>query len=80
MIELSMINYLNNILLLLSGIWISGFWFPVCLSSRAANEVFTIKEKAPTRAFFWFKAPTSAVTFKTLLRHYVKQTLTPPHM
>ena len=48
MIELSMINYLNNILLLLSGIWISGFWFPVCLSSRAANKVFTIKEKAPT--------------------------------
>ena len=27
-------------------------------------------EKAPTRAFFWLKAPTSAFTFKTLLRHY----------
>ena len=27
-------------------------------------------EKAPTRAFSWLKAPTSAFTFKTLLRHY----------
>ena len=26
----------------------------------------TITEKAPTRAFFWLKAPTSAFTFKTL--------------
>ena len=34
-------------------------------------------EKAPTRAFSWFKAPTSAFTFKTLLRHYAKRTLTP---
>ena len=30
----------------------------------------TITEKAPTRAFSWLKAPTSAFTFKTLLRHY----------
>ena len=38
----------------------------------------TITEKAPTRAFSWLlKAPTSAFTFKTLLRHYAKQTLTP---
>ena len=28
----------------------------------------TITEKAPTRAFSWLKAPTSAFTFKTLLR------------
>ena len=33
----------------------------------------TITEKAPTRAFSWLKAPTSAFTFKTLLRHYAKQ-------
>ena len=26
----------------------------------------TITEKAPTRAFSWLKAPTSAFTFKTL--------------
>ena len=37
----------------------------------------TITEKAPTRAFFWLKAPTSAFTFKTLLRHYAKRALTP---
>ena len=37
----------------------------------------TITEKAPTRAFSWLKAPTSAFTFKTLLRHYAKQALTP---
>ena len=27
---------------------------------------FVITEKAPTRAFSWLKAPTSAFTFKTL--------------
>ena len=35
-----------------------------------------MREKAPTRAFFWLKVPTSAFTFKTLLGHYAKQTLT----
>ena len=38
----------------------------------AANRLIvgscTITEKAPTRAFSWLKAPTSAFTFKTLLR------------
>ena len=34
-------------------------------------------EKAPTRAFSWLKAATTAFTFKTLLRHYAKQALTP---
>ena len=28
------------------------------------------------RAFSWLKAPTSTFTFKTLLRHYTKETLT----
>ena len=28
-------------------------------------------------AFSWLKAPTSAFTFKTLLRHYAKQVLNP---
>ena len=37
----------------------------------------TITEKAPTRAFTWLKAATTAFTFKTLLRHYAKQALTP---
>ena len=40
---------------------------------RAANDpsVFTIMEKAPTRAS-WLKAPTRAFTFKTQLRPYAK--------
>ena len=37
----------------------------------------TIMEKDPTRAISWLKAPTSAFTFKTLLRHYAKRALTP---
>ena len=41
------------------------------------HEDFTIMEKAPTRAFSYLKAPTSAFTFKTLLRHYAKWALTP---
>ena len=40
-------------------------------------EDFTITEKAPTRAFSWLKAATTAFTFKTLLRHYAKWALTP---
>ena len=35
-----------------------------------------IMEKAPTRAFYWLKVPTSAFTFKTLLRLYAKWALT----
>ena len=53
------------------------------LANRASNEGypkvredFTITEEAPTRAFSWLKAPTSAFTLKTLLRHYAKQALT----
>ena len=54
------------------------------VSNRAWNEGypevpedFTITEKAPIRAFSWLKAPMSAFTLKTLLRHYAKRTLTP---
>ena len=39
------------------------------------QSVFTITEEAPTMAFSWLKVPTSAFTFKTLLRHYAEQTL-----
>ena len=42
----------------------------------SAIRRFVITEKAPTRAFSWLKAPTSAFTFKTLLRHYAKWALT----
>ena len=39
----------------------------------------TITEKAPTRAFSWLKADTTAFTFKTLLRHYAKRVLRGPN-
>ena len=45
----------------------------VAVESSASNEgypkVRKITEKAPTRAFSWLKAGTTAFTFKTLLRH-----------
>ena len=46
-------------------------------ASKSSIRRFVITEKAPTRAFSWLKAPTSAFTFKTLLRHYSKRALTP---
>ena len=49
----------------------------LCSAPSVPQPVFTITEKAPTRAFSWFKVPTSAFTFKTLLRHYAKWALTP---
>ena len=35
-------------------------------ANRLIGKFVTITEKAPTRAFSWLKAPTSAFTFKTL--------------
>ena len=40
------------------------------------RKVFTITEKAPTRAFFWLKGPINTFTFKNLWRHYAKEVLT----
>ena len=64
--------------------WVRGPAQHCSICIRASNEgfpkvpkIFTITEKVPTRAFFWLKAPTSAFTFKTLLRHYAKRALTP---
>ena len=51
-------------------------WTPASASKRFIQR-FVILEKAPTRAFSSLKAATTAFTFKTLLRHYAKQTLTP---
>ena len=49
-----------------------------CVSaSKSSIRRFVITEKAPTRAFSWLKAATTAFTFKTILRHYAKQALTP---
>ena len=49
----------------------------VCSASKSSIRRFVITEKAPTRAFSWLKAATTAFTFKTLLRHYAKWALTP---
>ena len=46
-------------------------------ASKTSIRRFVIMEKAPSRAFSWLKAATTAFTFKTLLRHYAKRTLTP---
>ena len=46
-------------------------------ASKRSIRRFVITEKAPTRAFSWLKAATTAFTLKTLLRHYAKQALTP---
>ena len=59
--------------------WWPGFYAAATIPSPSHSgalqqQSFTITEKAPTRAFSWLKAPTSAFAFKTLLRHYAKQT------
>ena len=41
-----------------------------------SQSVYTITEKAPTRAFSWLKAPPRSFPLKTLLRHYAKRALT----
>ena len=49
----------------------------VSSAPKSSIRRFVITEKAPTRAFSWLKAATTAFTFKTLLRHYAKWALTP---
>ena len=46
-------------------------------ASKSCIRRFVITEKAPTRAFSWLKAATTAFSFKTLLRHYANRALTP---
>ena len=55
----------------------NGYFVVLCSASSVPQPVFTITVKAPTRAFSWLKAPASAFTFKTLLRHYANWVLTP---
>ena len=43
-------------------------------ASKSSIRKFVITEKAPTRAFSWLKAATTAFTFETLLSHYAKRT------
>ena len=49
-------------------------------ASKSSIRRFVITEKAPTRAFSWLKAATTAFTFKTLLRDYAKRALTPQYL
>ena len=44
---------------------------------KKVREDFTIMKKTRTLAYSWLKAPSSAFTFRTLLRHYAKRALTP---
>ena len=46
-------------------------------ASKRSIRRLVITEKAPTRAISWLKVATTAFTFKTPLRHYAKQALTP---
>ena len=52
----------------------------LCSAPSVSQSVFTITEKAPSRAFCWLKALTSSFTFKTLLRHFAKPVLTPTQL
>ena len=57
--------------------WADKDGWVVSSASKSSIRRFVITEKAPTRAFSWLKAAPTAFTFKTLLRHYAKQALTP---
>ena len=56
------------------GTWqsatVSELWLVLCSAPSVPQPVFTITEKAPTRAFSWLKAPSSAFT---ILRHFTKR-------
>ena len=51
-----------------------GCWLVI---QTKAIRMFVITEKATTREFSWFKAATTAFTFKTQLRHYAKRAMPP---
>ena len=46
----------------------------ISAANRLIGEVVQSRRRPllPTRAFSWLKVPTSAFTFKTLIRHYAK--------
>ena len=48
---------------------------PPASASKSSIRKFVITDKAPSRAFSWLKAATTAFTSKTLLRHYAKRSL-----
>ena len=50
------------------------FLLELCSAPSVSQLVFKITEKAPTRAFSWLKAATTALIFENLLRRYAKRT------
>ena len=60
-----------------AGPVLTQFMYLDSSASKRSIRRFVITEKAPTRAFSWLKAATTAFLFKTLLRHYAKWALTP---
>ena len=67
-----------NIRLLMARVWLRRvikLIITTCsleLQTEVCEDI-AITEKASIRAFFLLKGPTSAFTFKTLLRHYAKR-------
>ena len=56
----------------------TGWALELEIQMKVSTRRLAIMEKAPTSsAFSWLKVATTAFTFKTLLRHYAKQALTP---
>ena len=53
--------------------WTPGVTLATVEIQTKVRGNFAITEKAPTMAFSLFNAPTSALTFKIILRHYAKQ-------
>ena len=66
------VNYVITAAMLGTGLELIRF-----SASTSSIRRFVITEKAPTRAFSWLKAATTAFTFETQLRHYAKRALTP---
>ena len=74
--------YLHLVISTAAGCSAAGHWSQLVHTSHFSLELQTkVHAKVrnhPTRAFSWLKAPKTL--FKTLWRHYAKQTLTPrPH-
>ena len=45
----------------------AAMWGPMCGTKRRFAKVTQSREKAPTRAIYWLKAPTCAFRYKSLL-------------
>ena len=57
--------------------WRGVLCFLLLSPQWCCKQLIEVTDKASSRAFSWLKLPTSAFTFKTLVRHYAKRALTP---